>query len=95
MIWTRGSKYDRLTHRQAALLIESFLRFPTQEMPLKLLRSTLAAKERFRISYRDAAIIEASREIGCHTILSEDLNQGRHYDGVRVVNPFRKTRSRR
>ena len=24
MIWTRGSKYDRLTHRQAALLIESY-----------------------------------------------------------------------
>ncbi len=68
MIWTRGSKYDRLTHRQAALLIESFLRFPGQEMtlmPLKLPRSTLAA------------------------------NHGRDYGGVKVVNPFRKTRSRR
>ena len=98
MIWTRGSKHDRLTHLQAALLIESFLRFPGQEMTLmtlKLLRSALAAKERFRISCWDAAIIETAREIGCHTILSEDLNQGRHYDGVRVVNPFRKTRSRR
>ena len=85
MIWTHGSKHDRLTHRQAALL----------EMTLKLLRSVLAAKERFWICYRDAAIIEAASEIGCHTILSEDLNHGRDYGGVKVVNPFRKTRSRR
>jgi predicted nucleic acid-binding protein len=84
-----------LTHQQATLLIESFLRFPVQEMTLKLLRAALAAKERFRISYRDAAIIEAAREIGCNTVLSEDLNQGQDYDGVKVVNPFRKMRSRR
>ncbi len=85
MIWTHGSKHDRLTHRQAALL----------EMTLKLLRSAFAAEERFRLSCRDAAIIEAARELGCHMILSEDLNHGRDHDGVRVVNPFRKTRSRR
>jgi len=85
VIWTRGSKHDRLTHRQPALL----------EMTLKLLRSVLAAKERFRICYRDAAIIEAARELGCHMILSEDLDHGRDYGGVKVVNPFRKMRSRR
>ena len=48
VIWTRGSKYDRLTHRQAALLIESFHRFPGQEMTLmtlKLLRSALASTD--------------------------------------------------
>src|SRR5467141_2615473 len=50
---TRGSKHDRLTHQQAALLIESFLRFPAQEMTLKLLRAAPAAKERFQISYWD------------------------------------------
>ena len=92
---TRGPRHDRLTHHQAALLIESFLRFPVREMTLKLLRSAFAAKERFRISYWDAAIIEAAREIGCRTILSEDLNHRQDYDGVKVVNPFRKMRSRR
>jgi predicted nucleic acid-binding protein len=91
---TRGAKLDRLSHQQATLLIESFLRFPVQEMTLKLLRAALAAKERFRISYWDAAIIEAAREIGCDTILSEDLNHGQDYGGVKVINPFRKTRQR-
>ena len=91
---TRGAKQDRLTHEQAVLLIESFLRFPVQEMTLKLLKAALAAKERFRISYWDAAIIEAARVLGCDTILSEDLSHMQDYEGVKVINPFRKTRPR-
>ncbi|SRR5258708_1993917 len=91
---TRGAKQDRLSHQQATLLIESFLRFPVQEMTLKLLRAALTTKERFRISYWDAAIVEAAREMGCDTILSEDLNHGQDYGGVKVINPFRNTRSR-
>ena len=47
------------------------------------------ARERFQISYWDAAIIEASRAMGCPQVLSEDLNDGQDYAGVRVVNPFR------
>jgi predicted nucleic acid-binding protein len=92
---TRGAKQDRLTHQQATLLIESFLRFPVQEMTLKLLKAALSAKERFRISYWDAAIIEAARAIGCDTILSEDLSHMQDYDGVQVINPFRKMSPRR
>jgi predicted nucleic acid-binding protein len=89
---TRGAKQDRLTHQQATLLIESFfLRFPAQEMTLTLLMAALTAKERFRISYWDAAIIEAARALGCDIILSEDLNHGQDYEGVKVINPFRKT----
>jgi|SRR6185503_11108131 predicted nucleic acid-binding protein len=91
---TRGAKHDRLSHDQATLLIESFLRFAVQEMTLKLMKSALATKERFRISYWDAAIIEAAREMGCDTILSEDLNHGQDYAGVNVINPFRNIRPR-
>jgi predicted nucleic acid-binding protein len=91
---TRGAKQDRLTHEQAVMLIESFLRFPVQEMTLKLLKAAVAAKERFRISYWDAAIIEAARALGCATILSEDLSHMQDYDGVKVINPFRKMRPR-
>ena len=92
---TRVGKKDRLTHEQAFLLIESFLlRFPVQEMTVALLKAALGAKERFRISYWDAAIIEAARSIGCHTVLSEDLAHGQDYDGVKVIDPFRTTRRR-
>ena len=45
--------------------------------------------QRFQLSYWDAAIIEASRAMGCSHVLSEDLSDGQDYGGVRVINPFR------
>lgn len=36
----------------------------------------------------DAAIIEAARALGCKEVLSEDLNAGQSFGGVRVVKPF-------
>jgi predicted nucleic acid-binding protein len=45
-------------------------------------------RQRFGISYWDAAIIEESRRLGCDIVLSEDLDTGTNYDGVRVENPF-------
>lgn len=86
---TRAGKASRLTRQQAAMLIESFRRFPVQEMTVAVMQAALAAHKRFRLSYWDAAIIEAARALACDTVLSEDLSDGRNYGGVRVINPFR------
>lgn len=86
---TRQSRLDPLTHEQAVGLVESFLRFPVLAIDVPLARSALISKDRFRISYWDAAIIEAARTLGCEVVLSEDLSDGRDYAGVRVENPFR------
>jgi predicted nucleic acid-binding protein len=51
--------------------------------------AALDARQRFQLSYWDAAIIEASRAMGCTHVLSEDLNDGQDYGGVLVANPFR------
>jgi predicted nucleic acid-binding protein len=58
---------------------------------VSLLQSALATKQRYQISYWDAAIIEAARALGCREVLSEDLAHGQDYGGVRVVNPFTST----
>ena len=57
-------------------------------MTEQVLDAALATVVRFQISYWDAAIIEAARALGCDTVLSEDLNDGQDYAGVRVLNPF-------
>ena len=85
---TRRRKSVGLTHEQAMRLIEAFLRFPVQETTVSLVRASPDAKDRFRISYWDAAIIEAARALGCDTVLSEDLSCGCDYGGVTVENPF-------
>lgn len=85
---TRASGPDPITHGQAVRLIESFRRFPVQDVTSGILMAALDAREHFQLSYWDAAIIESSRAIGCTVLLSEDLNDGQDYAGVRVTNPF-------
>src|SRR5687768_3997281 len=53
-----------------------------------LVLEAIAASSRFGISYWDALIVETARAAGCDRVLSEDLQDGRDYDGVRVENPF-------
>lgn len=86
---TRESRADRLRHDQAVRLVESFCRYPVQEMTLPILRAAFVTRARWRLSYWDAAILEAARASGCDLVLSEDLSDGEDYDGVRVENPFR------
>ncbi len=86
---TRETRADRLTHQQAAALVESFRRFPVQDTTLDVMLAAIATRERFDISYWDAAILEAARALGCEVVLSEDLSDGQDYAGISVENPFR------
>jgi predicted nucleic acid-binding protein len=86
---TRVSRADPISHQQAVRLVESFRRFPVQDLTSAIVMAAIETRQRFQISYWDAAIIEASRAMGCTEVLSEDLNDGQDYAGVRVTNPFR------
>jgi predicted nucleic acid-binding protein len=87
---TRDSRPDPLSHEQAAQLVESFLRFPVQEITSAVMLAALVTRQQFGISYWDAAILEAGRALGCDVVLSEDLSDGEDYAGVRVENPYRR-----
>jgi len=86
---TRSTRADAISHDQAVGLIESWRRFPVQDMTMAIMEGAFATRARYGISYWDAAIIEASRALGCSLIVSEDLDPGTDFDGVRVENPFR------
>jgi len=87
---TRASRTGRLSHQQAAMLVEAFQRYPVLDVTAELMRAAFDTADRFGISYWDAAIIEAARQLGCKTLLSEDLADGESYGGVTVENPFRR-----
>lgn len=86
---TRASRSDRISHQQAADLVEAFTRFPVQDTTVTLVRAAVDTHGRYGMSYWDAALIEAARARGCSDVLSEDLSDGQDYAGVKVVNPFR------
>ena len=85
---TRITKADRIEHDQAVKLIESWMRFPVQEMTIPVMQAALGSCVKYQLSYWDAAILESARALGCREILSEDFSAGRDFAGVRVVNPF-------
>lgn len=85
---TRPSRTERLSHDEALALIETWKRFPIVDVTLGLFDEAVKVKSRYQLSYWDAAIIAAARKAGCTEVLSEDLNAGQDYGGVKVVNPF-------
>ena len=85
---TRATRAEPLPHADAVAFIDTWQRFRVQEVSIALLREALAATRRWRVSYWDAAIIEAARMLDCDQLLTEDLNAGQVFDGITVVNPF-------
>jgi predicted nucleic acid-binding protein len=86
---TRPTRPDPISHTDAVELIEAFQRFPVASITTDVMRAALTTRDRFQISYWDAAILEAARSLGCDVVLSEDLSDTVDYAGVRVENPFR------
>ncbi len=87
---TRVSREGALPHLLAEEYIEHWQALEVQDNTLDLFRDAVASSRRFKISYWDAAIVEAARMAGCDIVLSEDLGDGLSYGGVRVRNPFRQ-----
>ena len=87
-IATSAKRQFRLSHASAMEYVRTWLNFPTASLNPSTVLDALQLRERFQISYWDAAIIAAAQELGCGTIYSEDFSHGQDYDGITVLNPF-------
>jgi len=85
---TRPTRKNQITHEEALDYISKWKRFPIRPMTEDIFDRAIVACQRCKISYWDAAIIEAAREMECREVLSEDLSDQVDYDGIRVMNPF-------
>jgi predicted nucleic acid-binding protein len=85
---TRQPRKLGLTHDEAILYCGQWRKFTVLEPTLAMFDEALRLCGRFQISYYDAAILAAAKQLGCAKVYSEDLNDGQDYDGVRVENPF-------
>ena len=85
---TRSQGPAGLTHEQAMEFLHSLGGLPIQEITVPLFNRATDIKERFGLSYWDAAILAAAKLLGCEAVYSEDMSHRGDYDGVRVINPF-------
>ena len=67
---------------------EWLLTFPTFAPTSQAVGKALAWSGKARLQYWDALLLATLREAGCTVLLSEDMQHGADYDGVRVLNPF-------
>lgn len=74
---------------EATALIEDFSRWPVIDNSLALFRHGLSLQARWQLSLWDAQILATAQTSGARELLTEDLNHGQDYGGVRVINPFR------
>jgi predicted nucleic acid-binding protein len=75
----------RIARRKVELLAEFDVAVPN-------VADILAAIDLHRLhgfSFWDALILRAAKQAGCSVLLSEDLQEAREIDGIRIVNPFR------
>lgn len=73
----------------AELYLDALERLPVAPLTTGLVHLAIRIQERYQLSYWDAAILAAAKELAATVVYSEDLNDGQAYDGVTVINPFR------
>lgn len=77
-----------MTHDEAMDVLHSLSAFTIISVTSDLVLEAANERQRFGISYWDAAILVAAKRLGCPIVYSEDLSASQDYEGVRVVNPF-------
>jgi predicted nucleic acid-binding protein len=72
----------------AQLHIATYAQANVVQVTPDLILSAIDLHRLQRLSFWDALIVRSARAGGCSLLLSEDLNHGQSYDGVRIENPF-------
>lgn len=78
-----------LSDEEALEFIEILATAPVVPIDLDIVVQAVAYKQRYGISYWDAAVVAAAHVLGARVLYTEDLNDGQRYGEVRAVNPFR------
>ncbi len=78
----------RMSAEVAAAIVNALALLPVIPVTSEIVQAAIPLQQRYQISYWDAAILAAAKELTANTVFSEDLAHGQTYDGVTVLNPF-------
>lgn len=77
-----------MSHRDARDIVETYSAWPVVLIEPALILTASRLAEEHDLSLWDALIVEAARVAGAERLLTENLQDGRTFDGVLVENPF-------
>jgi predicted nucleic acid-binding protein len=67
---------------------EDFCLWRPSEPSVAAMRRAWYWCDQAKLDYWDGLILATAEQAGCHYLLSEDFQPGKHYGTVTVVNPF-------
>ena len=68
--------------------VEIFGRLDVATINMPTILGAIDIHRLHEVSFWDGLIIQAARSAGCRILYTEDLQSGRRFDGLEVVNPF-------
>jgi predicted nucleic acid-binding protein len=77
-----------LSEQEAGDVVEDFGIWTVHSPSHADILRAIHVRRRYGISWWDALILNSAIELGCHTLWTEDLNDGQQYGPVTVRNPF-------
>ena len=81
-------KKTKRTKAEIDGMLDYFRELLATDVTIDLVRRAMAIKEEYGLQFYDALIVATAAKLGCHEIVTEDLNPDQTYCGMAVVNPF-------
>jgi predicted nucleic acid-binding protein len=82
-------KYDPpMSREQAREIVALYATWRPVGVDMPLIVAASKLEETHTLSFWDALIVEAARRAGAVRLMTEDLQDGRDFDGVAVEDPF-------
>lgn len=88
---TRRRVFPPLAENEIEVWLNRLGRRPIEPIDVEIVRRGRAISAEHGLNYYDGAILAAAERLGCDTVLSEDMADGRAYGSVTVRNPFAGT----
>jgi predicted nucleic acid-binding protein len=79
---------EPLSHAETAVAVRGMAALEVVPITDSLVLRGIERARDSDLSLGDALIVEAARTANCEVLLTEDLNAGQNFDGVRVRSPF-------
>ena len=71
-----------ISHNEALAALKALSSRPVLPITAQLVMSAAVMAEKHQLSYWDAAIVAAAKELHCELLYTEDLSDGQWFDGV-------------
>jgi predicted nucleic acid-binding protein len=77
-----------LARRDARAIVATYKAWQVHRPTVDDITAASELEERHQLHFWDALVVTSALKLGATTLLSEDLQNGQHFNGLVVVNPF-------